>query len=1747
MPISTCCRLLVGLLFIFQSSLVYSQNQPSPSERDTLRRIAEEEQRRLIDPATGTVPYERLDEARRKLNNQSSTANGGPSAQSGIPGITWQERGPSNAGGRTRALLFDLNDPAHKKVWAGSPAGGLWYTNDISDASATWTSVSDTWENTVVTALAADPSNPQVMYAGTGDGYNYVTGGGIWKTTNGGTTWSRLTSTIPSGNSPSINYSFGYIQQIIVNGSGQVFVATRSGIVRSVDGGTSWTYALAPNQGIGAGSNTNNYYNDFVTDLELATDGILYAAFNPSRIFKSTSSSGTAWSEITPTGITGERTELALAPSTNGANQVIYAVSRAYNNVNYGQDVKWFKKSSNGGTSWTDVPIPTFSWNDHFTSGNGYYALNLAVHPTDANTIYAGGYDWLRSIDGGTTWSGALANRYINQQGLWFQPGSNINAIFADDKGIRWSTDWGNNAVSAPTFVNRNTGYRVAEISSVSMKASAGSSYLLAGARGSGYFQQTTAGLSTGTMIWSTNYSTGITFIDDNEPDIQIFQSYGQFYRYDGANFSQLVSLNSYSYPNPSDYDSQSNTLYTTDFTNNQAVIRKVVGIGGSPSTTTLTLSGLTNSLTYLKLNTDRTALFAGSYSGKLYKITNLNQSTPTVTAIDNGVFSQYATLSGIDVGATDNELLVTLSNYGVQSVWYTNDGGNTWTGKDQSNYGLPDVPVRTALFNPQNRKQVLLGTDVGIWSTTDITASNPGWTFSSSGLGTLQVNQLRYRASDGRLSAATNGRGIFSSDAFAIPYILPSVAITNISNANLCAGNTFTVSFSTTGPAFSTGNKFEVWLSDATGNFANPTKIGSNATSPISATLPSGYSAMPYGTTYRVKIIATNPDVESSLSGVLAIGNLGSISVYDHLADFQGYYSGGTICIGGKTTLKAYTYTTNYSSTTPASYQWLFNGSSISGATSATVSAQQAGTYVATVQQAGCTITSKAYTLTTSSNPYVSFSSLSNGEPQCDDHPLKLFSNYIGETASYQWARDGIDIAGATSYTYTASQTGKYSLRMTDGSCYYSVSPSYIQFGRSLYARASLNTIGDSLLCSASPNYSISMYASIPSSNDYTVQWYRNGLIVPGATSMYYYATQPGAYSFLLKQGTCQTFSNAVSVRMVDQFQASINYSFASKSACPGEVRNLYTSIYNNSSYQWQKDGVDIAGATSSNYGATSSGSYTLKLTRGSCSAISAPVSLTFSNAIVPKVIYYSSTAEGCSGKDIYAWDSYNLSGYQFQWYKNGVVINNASSDYFYATQSGAYSVRVTNGSCTGLSKEIYVDAGNGNIAKPVITTSPVTSQLCMNNTLRLSINSYNGTVQWKRNGVAIAGATSYQFYATESGLYTVFNQDGSCTAESDPVDIRIGEPTTATISGLAIVNSGQSTLLPVSFTGPAPWSFTLTNGQSVTATYQNPAFIAVSPTSNTIYQLASVGNACGTGTVSGQASVSVGTSSADVSLNMAVSNRVPNVGDVVSYTLSAANAGPQDAVGVQLSSLLPAGLAFVNSSSPGLSAVNGVVSASLGTIPANGVSSVSFQVTPTQAGIFATSAQIIASQTPDPDSQPGSGTGDGQDDEVTVDLRTPNGGSLVTSANPNQMLLPVVLGNQPATDPNKIDLSLGMWVDKLTPAASDIISTSLTVNNRGGSSASSIIVQVVLPNGSFNAQSPAGWIQVDSQTYKRYINALAAGQSATVSLKWQPSGSGTLKAQILDAAETDSDSTPGNGYANGEDDEAAVTVRAQ
>ncbi|MBO0948810.1 DUF11 domain-containing protein [Fibrella forsythiae] len=1749
----------LSLCLLFPAIHSCAQSTPpfsyTTDPRDTLGRQLEFEQHLTIDPALGRVPSERLAEERERVMSQLK--NDASVTQSTSSGVTWQERGPSNAGGRTRAVLFDLGDPTHKKVWAGSPVGGLWYTNDITDVNATWTVVSDSWESMIVTCLAADPSNPQIMYAGTGDSDRGNTGGGIWKTTNGGTAWIRLSSTIPGTSYGTLAASFGYIQRLVVNSSGHIFAATRYGVVRSADGGVSWQFALAPTQGIGGvGPVTNNYYYDFVSDLEIGTDNILYAAFNPSRVFRANNFTGLTWTEITPAGLPAGsgRTELALAQSTNGGSQIMYAVSIGPNSQVYSNDVKWVKKSTNGGSSWTDVTIPTTSWGAHFTNGNGSSYLNLTVHPTEVNTVYASGYGLFRSTDGGSSWITQPISQNAYLQGVWGQP-ANTGAVLAAERGIRWSPDLGNTALVTPTSIDRNPGYRVSETYSAAMKPAPGSPYLLGTANTTGIIRVAGAGLATGSTILDATSSNGMAFIDEDQPTIEVANYWNSYYLINGGSYNRFFSTY-YSFgANPADYDSQRNVLYVNDYSpTNGYGISRVTGVGGNSSSTFIPLAGETYSATCLKLGSSKESLFVGDYYSRIYKLTALSNTAPTTVTIANGSsLPLNSAISGIDVGATDNELLVTLSNYGISSVWYTSNGGMTWENKDLSGSGLPDVPVRTGMFNPQNRKQVILGTDLGVWTTNDISATNPGWTSSNTGLPLLRVNQLRYRASDGRLIAATAGRGIFESNTLALPYTPPSISITGISNKTLCAGSTVAVSFTTTGLPVNSATNYEVWVSDSTGSFTNQRRVGTGSSSPISLTLPTGgYNALKYGTSYQFKVVAPDADVSSPPSDMMIIiGNLDHVDIIDRLSNIAGrvaitYINGSaSICPSDQILLSANALNTTGFKAPIDSYQWLLNNNPIEGATSQTYLTGQAGIYKVQVRQANCLVQSPDFTLGKSANQPTYIDSDYGTVPQCNDSPAILNITYRGELAAIQWYRNDIAIAGATSFTYPATQSGNYKVTVTSTGCSVNANPVLITLGRSLLANIYKL---DTTLCAGSSSGYLYLYMNPSISTNFlrpgrmSVTWYRNNIPINEAQNQNnLFVTQPGAYSYEVQQATCRTRSNATLVEQSTIIQPVIDSYQLPKTACPNDSRTL-NNYGTFTTRQWQKDGVDIPGATSSYYTAQSSGTYTVRCTKGACVGTSLPVSLTFADAIVPEINRQNRT-ETCVSLRLDVRDYNKLTGTKIQWFKDGVAVPGATSADFNTTQAGIYSVSVTSGTCSGLSKPVQTSPYSG--TKPVISATP--ANVCTNNLVQLGATQLQYIVQWKRDGLILSDQVSSVYYPVQSGSYSVYTS-GSCgTFESDPVEIKIGEPTAATITGAALVSSGQMAVLPVQLSGPAPWSFTLNTGQSVQNTYLNPYPLRVAPSATTTYSIAAVQNACGSGTVFGQSTVTVGSGSADLTLSAQVSSRAPRVNDIVSYSLIITNESEQEATGVQVTSRLPAGVDFVDAQTDGVSVANGFVSVNVGTVRISSNAIVSYRVRITQPGTFFTAAQIAATNTPDPDSQPNSGTGDGEDDATSVDLRTVDaGGGLMTSANPNQVPLPRTQSNQPLVAPNTVELALSLASSALAPKPYDVISLSLTVSNRGGATATNMVVQTVLPTG-WQLTNIAGLV-VTGQTIKAYVPQLLAGSQAVIVLPVQVSaGAGQIQAQILDVNESVSNARPGNGYQNGERDEASLLLRVQ
>ncbi|MBK9980821.1 MAG: PKD domain-containing protein [Saprospiraceae bacterium] len=727
---------------------------------------------KTMDPALGAVPYERLFKANLDLQRELKQ-------RAPISGVSWKERGPYNLGGRTRAMMFDPNDATKKKVWAGGVGGGLWYTNDITIANPVWNKVDDFWSNIAISCITYNPANTQEFYVGTGEGwYNggAQEGGGIWKSSNGGSSWAVLGNTVPGAwNSSS---DFHAVQKIVVKSNGNVFAATRGyfgdrgGIMRSTDGGANWSLVKDVFTGVGS-------LYDFACDIEVASSGDLYAAFgmnSEGKIFKSTNANnGNAgtWTDLSSSaGVTTatRRIELACAPSE--ANTV-YAVAT---NGAASNDIQWIKKTIDGGTNWTICAIPPMPENAavHFTRGQGWYDLILQVHPTNAAIVFVGGVDVHRSSNSGTawtplsSWTGALGLPYVHadQHAIAFRPTLPNELVFTNDGGVYYSLNAGNIAVTA-AFDDQNAGYNVAQFYSCATRNENNSNYFLGGTQDNGTRQFRIPQAVTADV---TGGDGAFSFVDQADGDIQLAASiYNNWYRSldNGNTFSYVVSETTGFFTNPSDYDQTRKILYAAS---KKDTVLRVSGISGVPipTSTNLLVSLGSSKASALKTSPYNDVLFVGTADGRVYKFTSPS-TTPTVTRIDNGATPITTTgwVNSIDVGEDDNHLLVTYSNYGVISLWETSNGGATWFNKEGN---LPDIPVRWAIYNPDNRNQVLAATEIGVYTTDNFahnTVTAPVWGTSNTGLANTRCDMLRYRAADKMVVVGTHGRGMFTTDIF--------------------------------------------------------------------------------------------------------------------------------------------------------------------------------------------------------------------------------------------------------------------------------------------------------------------------------------------------------------------------------------------------------------------------------------------------------------------------------------------------------------------------------------------------------------------------------------------------------------------------------------------------------------------------------------------------------------------------------------------------------------------------------------------------------------------------------------------------------------------------------------------------------------------------------------------------------------------------------------------------------------------
>jgi photosystem II stability/assembly factor-like uncharacterized protein len=755
---------ILGLSITSCKSYSTDSDPDKSLEMDGVEKAMRQEFLMTRDPALNIIPNERLKAAMSFLNIARTSQ---------LNNLTWQERGPNNIGGRSRAIMVDRRDATGNTVFAASVSGGIFKTSNFTSASANWTVVNDQMANLAVTVLLQDRNNLNTMYAGTGEGWfniDAVRGAGIFKSTDGGITWNQIPSTT----------TFEYVQDIIIDNSGNLYAALRNltstnrGVMRSTDGGTTWIQVL------GLPLTDITYTTGRAADLEVASNGDLYATlgiFTRTMVIKSSFATNGAntgalgtWQEITPvhSAITC-RAEIAVA-ATNP--QRVYLMMQD----SLTDKVDSVYRSNDGGASWTGFAAPSSLNNG--SNSQTWYNLISAVDSTNADIVVVGGHELAKSTDGGNTWTiiSSSPGVHVDQHALVFFNSSRLLA--GNDGGIYYSSDVAN---PTPTFVLKNNGFNVTQFYGCDYHPS-DANYFLAGAQDNNTQKFTSPGINTTTPV--VGGDGGIPHIRQTDGQLQIASTTGNnYYRSldGGGTWNTLTGVNNNrgQFINPTDLDDAQNILYAGDDTTHYYCI---TNLNGTPVGTQKRLSQIADrGATAIKIDPFSTnTIWLGAsvvdetqtlLQPVILKISNAN-TTPSVDLIRTISAGQGANISSIDVDpASANNILVTLSNYGISSVWESTDGGSTWTSLDQNGVNLPDMPIRWGMFAPAGAQLsgttaggIILGTELGIWTTSAVNGTSTQWIANNSGLPNVRTDMIKYRPANTSLVAATHGRGLYTT-----------------------------------------------------------------------------------------------------------------------------------------------------------------------------------------------------------------------------------------------------------------------------------------------------------------------------------------------------------------------------------------------------------------------------------------------------------------------------------------------------------------------------------------------------------------------------------------------------------------------------------------------------------------------------------------------------------------------------------------------------------------------------------------------------------------------------------------------------------------------------------------------------------------------------------------------------------------------------------------------------------------------
>ncbi|HWR33362.1 MAG TPA: PKD domain-containing protein [Chitinophagaceae bacterium] len=990
-------------------------------------------------------------------NYLQSTANRPASSNA----ANWVPLGPSGWNrtsswnpGTGRLTHLAIHPSNEQIIYVCSPGGGIWKTTNGGTNWAPLVDMNSTWMN--VFALTIDPSNQNIIYAGMANSV------GIIKSSDAGTSWA------PAGAGPS-----GTVRKILIHPATPniVFAAASNGIWRSTNGGTNWSQ-------VHSGSKE---------DIEFKPDdlNIMYASGND--VYRSTDN-GVSWTPVgAAQGITNTGRTLVSVSAANP--NIVYAVQasgslfgRMYRSTDAGLNfITTVVGNPGSGTNYFG-----YETNGTGTSGQATYDMGMDISPVNADDIYIAGIICWRSTNGGTSFTALTAWSYPNSLGYnhadvhglyWI----NSTLYSVSDGGIYKSTDNGDNWTDLSTGLGIRQFYRFSN-------SQTNANVITGGAQDNG----SAARQSSGTWVdWLGADGMEGLVSPTNHLNLWGTSQNGSIYRSTngGNSYSGLPRPSAGQWVTPIWIHPANETILYGGWTG----VYKSTNSGSS--WTDISGGIITTTLSDIAVAQSDPNYIYASTGSTLYVTTNDGASWTTRIA--------PATINDICIDPQTPTKIWIACNSTTNRVMVSTDAGATFTTVSSN---LPSIVARTVVVDDNTPRTIYVGMNIGVFYKLEPDAN---WTNYSDNLPLVAINELEIQKATGKIRVATYGRSIWESPLVSACTSIIPVANFSANNVNICVGQN--VLFTNTSTDC---QSTYAWT------FPGGTPGTSTATNPI----------ITYNTpgVYSVTLTVTTPggaDTKTINNYITVNSNLiHSAAISSPNAD---------ICQGQSAT---FTLNAANQGSTPV-IEWLKNAVVIpgtAGLTTVTLPGLINADIIScreTTSLACATpalINTNSITVTVSPN-LVHTASISTPKTQLctgETAQFTLTNNSQGNNPVINWYRNGIIIPGTTgllSITVANPANGDIitCIETSNAKC---VSPVTI----------TSNSITLTVIPTPGKPVISQNVGDLSSSSVAGNQWLLNGIAIPGATNLQYRPTKNGVYQVQVTVNGCKSqLSDPVSVNI--------------------------------------------------------------------------------------------------------------------------------------------------------------------------------------------------------------------------------------------------------------------------------------------------------------------------------------------------------------------------------------------------------------------------------------------------------------------------------------------------------------------------------------------------------------------------------------------------------------------------------------